>query len=102
MANIDQIWVVFREKIKIYNRNQFGNNLGADLGNTNPNLINNTLRNLNTTRRLVVEFPLFGESKNKDAAEWVERFTEAYVTNALDNAKRFRIVKGYLIETVRD
>ncbi|PKY63480.1 hypothetical protein RhiirA4_492562, partial [Rhizophagus irregularis] len=65
---------------------------------------NNALGNINATRGLVVEFPLFGGSENEDAEEWVQRFTDAYTTNALadDNVNRFRIAKGCLVGTAKD
>ncbi|CAB5385808.1 unnamed protein product [Rhizophagus irregularis] len=100
MATIDDV----RGIIRTFVQNQYGNDLGADLGNANPNLVNNTLGNLNATRGLIVEFPLFGGSENEDAEEWVQRFIDAYATNALadDNVNRFRIAKGCLVGTARD
>ncbi|PKK55277.1 hypothetical protein RhiirC2_802841, partial [Rhizophagus irregularis] len=51
-----------------------------------------------------VEFPLFGGSENEDAEEWVQRFLDAYTTNALvdDNVNRFRIAKECLAGTAID
>ncbi|PKK55957.1 hypothetical protein RhiirC2_801078, partial [Rhizophagus irregularis] len=66
MATVDEI----RGLLRTYMQNQYGNDLGADLGNANPNLVNNALGNINATRGLVVEFPLFGGSENEDAEEW--------------------------------
>ncbi|CAB5366666.1 unnamed protein product [Rhizophagus irregularis] len=100
MATVDDV----RGIIRTFVQNQYGNDLGADLGNANPNLVNNTLGNLNATRGLIVEFPLFGGSENEDVEEWVQRFIDAYTTNALadDNVNRFRIAKGCLVGTARD
>ncbi|CAB4412355.1 unnamed protein product [Rhizophagus irregularis] len=100
MATVDEIRDLFRTFV----RNQYGNDLGNDLGTANPNLVNNALGNINATRGLVVEFPLFGGSENEDAEEWVQRFTDAYTTNALadDNVNRFRIAKGCLVGIARD
>ncbi|CAB4427343.1 unnamed protein product [Rhizophagus irregularis] len=100
MATIDEM----RDLFRTFARNQYGNDLGNDLGTANPNLVNNALENINATRGLVVEFPLFGGSENEDAGEWIQRFTDAYTTNALanDNVNRFRIAKGCLVGTARD
>ncbi|CAB4403278.1 unnamed protein product [Rhizophagus irregularis] len=100
MATVDEM----RDLFRTFARNQYGNDLGNDLGTANSNLINNALGNINATRGLVVEFPLFGGSENEDAGEWVQRFTDAYTTNALadDNVNRFRIAKGCLVGTARD
>ncbi|PKY63133.1 hypothetical protein RhiirA4_491086, partial [Rhizophagus irregularis] len=100
MATVDEM----RDLFRTFAQNQYGNDLENDLGTANPNLVNNALGNINATRGLIVEFPLFGESENKDAGEWVQRFTDAYTTNALadDNINRFRIAKGCLVGTARD
>ncbi|CAB4443534.1 unnamed protein product [Rhizophagus irregularis] len=99
-ATVDEIRGLFRTFVQ----NQYGNDLGNDLGTANPNLVNNALGNINATRGLVVEFPLFGGSENEDAGEWVQRFGDAYTTNALadDNVNRFRIAKGCLVGTAKD
>ncbi|RGB22246.1 hypothetical protein C1646_776414 [Rhizophagus diaphanus] len=93
MADANQVQAIFREEIRNFARNQYGNDLGNDLGNPNPNIINNTLGNINATRGLVVEFPLFGGSENEDeqngiakrcivgiARDWL-RTEEANITN---------------------
>ncbi|CAB4418817.1 unnamed protein product [Rhizophagus irregularis] len=100
MATVNEIRGLFRTFVQ----NQYGNDLGNDLGTANPHLVNNALGNINATRGLVVEFPLFGGSESEDAEEWVQRFRDAYTTNALadDNVNRFRIVKECLVGTARD
>ncbi|PKY62409.1 hypothetical protein RhiirA4_432510 [Rhizophagus irregularis] len=62
-ATLDEMRNLFRTFVQ----NQYGNDLENDLGTPNPNLVNNALGNINATRGLVVEFPLFGGSENEDA-----------------------------------
>ncbi|CAB4445006.1 unnamed protein product [Rhizophagus irregularis] len=113
---------IWEENIKDFNENKFENynenvinteGFGLSQNSDSNNSLNikdsdiensDTERNINATRGLVVEFPLFGGSENEDAGEWVQRFTDAYTTNALadDNVNRFRIAKGCLVGTARD
>ncbi|CAB4425376.1 unnamed protein product [Rhizophagus irregularis] len=80
---------IWEENIKDFDENEFENN---------------NEKCYKYRRGLVVKFPLFGGSENENAEEWVQRFIDAYTTNALanDNANRFRIAKGCLVGTARD